>query len=312
MTGAVVEALARARGPRGGDIVVVSAAPSPWLDTVIAAARELAPVRIVSPAAWRFAARLARAAALGATDRQYRAQFAARAALDALAARRLHSASMVISSSLAARRTFAAAHQLGPATVLLLDLPHLRTLHKDLDAASLAEPSSRFLRRFRASPRWVARQEAEIVLADLVLCRSSYAAAAIKTLARRIAICEPTSHATLTAGGSDILLAGGATSRAGLLIAAEACARLGRRLLARRCDGTEIARHPAIHWLDGPPPPVAAVVAPARCEAYPPEIRAALAAGIPVLASEAAAAPGARIVTPTPTALATALLDALG
>jgi hypothetical protein len=57
----------------------------------------------------------------------------------------------------------------------VLDVPLLRALHRDLDRAAAVWPERSFLRRFRA-PSWaIARQEAERVLADLVLVRGAYA-----------------------------------------------------------------------------------------------------------------------------------------
>ena len=186
-------------------IVLVAPEPAAWIAPVAAAALRAGPVVIFAPWAlppaltalssaaplrrraltvapvrtlpgWIAVEALARLWSRSRTDRQMRARFALRGAVDALAARWLpRGCEVVIAPALAARRTFAEAIVRGAATVLVEDLPSLRALHADLDAAAARHPAARFLGHFRASPAVVAAQEAERVLARCVLVRSHHA-----------------------------------------------------------------------------------------------------------------------------------------
>lgn len=195
---------------------------------------------------------------------------------------------VVVAPTLAARATFAAAHRLGLRTVLALDLPLLEDLHADLDRAAAAEPASAFLRNFRAEPQHVARQEAELRLADVIVVRGP---AALARLALRGLVATTTEPAlrpgqrlTHDAAGP-LLLAGAATARAGMTRAIAIARREGRALAARRGGGTE-AHHddPIVRWIGRAEGlAVRAVVSTAVCEAYPWEVAAAEVAGIPVI-----------------------------
>ncbi len=309
-------------------IAMISAAPGNALAPLAEACSEVAPVERWSPLAlpgWlgrvpgplgRYAARraqpmpllpraphlLATDAALRAwardrTDRRYRADFLLRAAIDAWAAGlvRRRRPRMVIAPSLAARRTFAAARAVGAATVLVLDVPLLRALHRDLDRAAARWPERAFLRRFRA-PSWaIARQEAERVMADLILVRGAYAHALCladgvpEARLARLPERPPPALPTPLARTGRIRLAGLAGARPGVDTALAAARALGLELVVRVGEGTEpagLARLPGVATDDGP---ADAIVCPAVCETYPDLVRAT---GVPVIASPMASADG--------------------
>ena len=340
-------------------IVVVAPEPARWIDPVVAAegggaAAVWAPWAMpprsadLPGAAGRFGRRRQQAGAdsiaawplvelamrlwsRGRVDRQLRASFATRAAADLWAAARLRRRAVqtVIAPSLGARAAFAEARRRGARTVLVCDLPLLRRLHRDLDLAAEQYPARRFLRRYRADHAVIARQESELVLADVVLVRGAYAREACLELGvepdRIVAMppsvtarparqdpAAPPAAPPQTAARPDIahsrrltppapaagaiLLAGLAAARHGVDAALEAVAARGRTLWVRVGEGTEpedlltrpgVARAPAAAYerLEG----VAAVIAPAWCECYPPEVAMAVALGVPVIASRAAA-----------------------
>ncbi len=331
-------------------IAIVSAAPGDGLAALAEACREAAPVERWAPLAlpgWlarapgplgRYAARrtapgqgpgpgpsaphlLAAEAALRGwardrTDRRYRAEFLLRAAIDAWAADlvRRRRPRLVIAPSLAARRTFAAARAAGAATVLVLDVPLLRALHRDLDRAARRWPERAFLRRFRA-PSWaIARQEAERVMADLILVRGPYAHALClaggipEARLARLPQRPPRALPTPLAPTGRIRLAGLAAARHGVDTALAAARALGLELVVRIGEGTEpagLARLPGVATDAGP---VDAIVCPAICETYPDEVRAS---GVPVIASPMASADGGGPDPFDPGAFADAIRDRL-
>ena len=335
------------RSSSAAPIAIVSAAPGDALAPLAEACGEVAPVERWTPLAlpgWlarapgplgRYAARRAgpgprlpraphllaadaalRAWARARTDRRYRADFVLRAAIDAWAAGlvRRHRPRIVIAPSLAARRTFAAARAAGAATVLVLDVPLLRALHRDLDRAARRWPERAFLRRFRA-PSWaIARQEAERVMADLILVRGAYAHAlclADGLPEARLARLPRRPGPVLPAPGAPtgrVRLAGLAAARHGVDTALAAARALGLELVVRVGEGTEpaeLARLPGVATDDGP---VDAIVCPAICETYPELVRAS---GVPVIASPMASADGAGPDPFDPGAFAGAIRDQL-
>ena len=246
-------------------------------------------------------AELALAAWIGErTDRRLRGLFFRRAAVDRLAAARLartRDLRAVIAPSGAAERTFAAASRAGARTILLEDLPGLRQLHDDLDAAADRHPDCRFLRRFRAAPSTLARQEVEWAMADRLLIRSAFArsvrAAAGVAAERLIDWPDPLPAAAASRAAAHptrVLLAGLAAARHG---SCEALALLELRpdleLVVRAGEGLEPAGlldHPRVRrarpaelsHLDG----IGLVLAPAWCESNPDEIARAVSHGVPV------------------------------
>lgn len=277
-------------------IVVVASTTSRALDPLVAELRAADAVHVLSPP--RVLGVALRAWARGRTDRRYLAEFALRVAIDRWAAaqvRRLRP-SAVVACSLAARATLAIGKQLGARTELVLDLPLFRALHRDLDRAAERWPARAFLRRFRA-PSWaLARQEAERVLADRIHVRGAYARTlclADGIAASRIVALPAPPRPRITAPAiptGRIRLAGLAAARHGVDTALEVARALGKTLVVRVGDGTEpadLAHRPGIACDDGP---VDAIICPAICETYAPELRAI---GIPVIASPMASIDGA-------------------
>ena len=231
------------------------------------------------------------------TDRSYTAELALRRAIDVWAAREVQRRrpTTVVAPTLAARRTLAAARAIARA-ILVLDLPLLRALHRDLDRAAARWPARAFLRRYRA-PAWaIARQEAERVLADRILVRGPYA--------RRICLDDGVPEARLgdlpaapppevpapAARTGRVRLAGLAAARHGIDTALAAARHLGLTLVVRPGEGTEpaeLASLPGVATDDGP---ADAILCPAVCETYPPELRTR---AVPVVASLQASPPGA-------------------
>ncbi len=231
------------------------------------------------------------------TDRRYTAELALRLAIDAWTAQlvRRRRPSVVVASTLAARHTFAVARELGARCVLVLDLPLLRALHRDLDHAARVWPDRAFLRRYRA-PSWaIARQESERVLADHVIVRGAYARQLcvddgvpehrIEVLpARATATCSKPAVAT-----GRVRLAGIAAARHGIDTALAVTRALDLTLVVRTGEGTEpadLAAQPMVATDDGP---VDAVICPAVCETYAPELDVST---LPVIASPMASRDG--------------------
>lgn len=241
-----------------------------------------------------------RAWARDRTDRKYLGELALRVAIDAWAAREVarRRPKIVIANSLAARSTFAAARAIGASCVLVIDVPLLRALHRDLDRAADAWPTRAFLRNYRA-PTWaLARQEAERVLADLILVRGPYARSlciADGVPANRIAPLPMAAGPAITAPATPvgrIRLAGLAAARHGIDTALAAAQRLGVTLVVRSGEGTEpadLASRARVADVAHDRDPVDAIICPAVCETYAPELRAT---GIPVIASPMASRDG--------------------
>jgi hypothetical protein len=330
-------------------IAIVAPEPAPWLAPVIELALQAGPVRVLAPWAvrgrvpgwlparlrgfwqrrslavegldapvtlpgWALGEGALRAWAGQRVERTLAARFASRAAVDWLAARWLaargRGVRVVIAPSCAARHTFAAAARQGAAGFLIEDLPDIRGLHADLDAAAQVHPGCVFLRRYRASRAVIVRQEAERVLASAVVVRGQHAERERERqgLARaRILALEPDTRVAapprparhqgavpgVRAGTARVLLAGLAAARHGTMEALAAVrARPHLTLLVRPGEGMEPAdllAHPQVaaasederRHLRG----VDVVLAPAWCEAYLDEVALAERAGVPVVAT---------------------------
>jgi hypothetical protein len=340
-------------------IAIVAPEPAPWLVPVIEVALAAGPVRVLAPWATRAAlpgwlpARLRafwqrralivdgldapvtlpgwalgegalRAWAGARADRKLAARFGLRAAVDHMAARWLatrgRSVRVLVAPSCAAQHGFAAVAQQGGAGFLIEDLPDIRGLHADLDAAARVHPGCAFLRRYRASRAVIVRQEAERALAGTLLVRGLYARRERERmgheLARVLALpgardagaAGAGAHAGpqtgAGAGRKRVLLAGLAAARHGTVEAlAAVAARPHLTLLVRPGEGMEPANllaHPQVavagpeqrrHLRD-----VDLVLAPAWCETYLDEVATAATLGVAVVATPRAAG----WVTPAP------------
>jgi hypothetical protein len=276
-------------------IFVVAPERSAWLEPL---RRSLGACHVFSPRALHLAAGVAsRAWARGAADRILALRFARRRIIGALAARALpRDATAVYAPSGAAERVFAVARARGIETVLVHDLPSIRELHEDLDEAAARFPDCRFLRRFRASRDELVRQESERALADRVLVRGAWARALVTSRCEanveRLPEDAPRLSPRLESPKAPAFwLAGFAAARNGTN---EALAMLDAlphaTLLVRAGEGTEPARllaHPRVRAATDLGE-ASAVIAPAWCESYSPEIDRAAALGIPVIATERA------------------------
>jgi hypothetical protein len=188
---------------------------------------------------------------------------------------------LVIAPSLAARELIACVNAAGASSAVFLDMPYLQTMHRDLDAASALQHGDRYLQHFRA-PGWaIARQRAELHLADFVLVRGDY-------VGNEVSLQNPDAHvikldsaasypgATSNAIEFDpspnapLLLAGIAAARNGCWPALQAAQQTNRILFVRRGEATEptFAQQPGLHWINDTCPPIGALVAPAICESY--------------------------------------------
>lgn len=309
-------------------IALVLAEPAPWTEALLAAIRQVGPTRVFAPwalpgahallparvrrfaerrtlegvdavPAWTVGEAALAAWARGRTDRQIRARFATRRWVGALARRWLPpDTRMVVAPALAARELFSQAPH--AVHVLLEDLPSIRELHLALDRAAADHPEQAFLRRFRAPARTVARQEAERVLAEVLVVRNRDAWARAEARGQ-VALAFPRGAAfgappAPGPRGDRVLLAGLAAARSGSVAARALLEALPTlTLLVRGGEGADPAllQHPRAReatrsereQLEG----VALVIAPALCETGAREIEQAARAGIPVVATSQAA-----------------------
>jgi hypothetical protein len=152
------------------------------------------------------------------------------------------------------------------------------------------------------------------VLADLVLVRGAYAHAcnvADGLDPRRLGVVPAVATPALAppaAPTGRLRLAGLAAARHGIDTALAAARQLGLELVVRIGDGSEpadLTRQPGVSTDAGP---VDAVICPAICETYAPEL---VAPGVPVIASPMASHDGAGPDPYDPDAFAAAIRDAI-
>lgn len=290
-------------------IMVVASEPAGWLDPLLARLENpvlLAPWALPARLPGRFLGRRYRPGARwqpgwtaveaalalwsrGRTDRQMEARFQLRALTDAWASRMLPpGVEQVYAPSCAAWRTFARARKLGAQTILVEDLPSLRELQDDLDRAAARHPDCRFLRRYRADRGRLVRQESERALSHRLLLRGLHARA-LRGRGEELAGPAPS---PMRREAGRLCLAGLATGRNGSNEALALLERLpGLELEVQAGEGLEPAgllAHPRVRARQGAPAGEL-VLAPAWCESYPPEVGAALAAGLPVIGTRQAA-----------------------
>lgn len=298
-------------------LALVAPEPADWVERVLEALVDQdQPVVAFAPWApggaqgrrvgWGAADVALRAWARRGVDQRMRGRIARRQMVDRLASRHLPAdVTRVVAPSLSARRTFAAARPRGVQTVLVEDLPGLRDLHADLDAAAERWPDSSFLRRFRAPAAWIAEQEAERVLAHLLVVTSAHAAAH-RASGSRIAGLDLGAGPGPAVTGNDparrrigagpprrVLLAGPAVARNGTNEALTAIdARPDLALVIRPAEGLEPAallKHPRVQVateaeharLEG----IDVVLAPAWCEGRFRQVDLAADLGLPVIAT---------------------------
>jgi hypothetical protein len=218
----------------------------------------------------------------------------------------------VVAPSLCALRTFASTR--AARHVLVEDLPGLRGLHEDLDAAAHALPDCNFLRNFRAPAHCMVRQEQEYVLASEIRVRSRWAQKRVRRSGvdpSRIALVKTPRAARGPVLVGDrrsphVLLAGTSASRFGLEVALEALKALPELTLwCRRGDGSsERGRtSPRVRWSEESLPPLRAVIAPSWVESAPIEMEQAAQSDIPVIGTVRALGwlePSERVVEITP------------
>lgn len=285
-------------------IAVIAPEPAAWLDHLLGGLE--GDVRVIR--LWPVVRRAGTAWARGRADRRIAARFALRQQLDRLAARWLpDGVEVVYAPSLAARRTFAeAARRPHPVRCHLIeDLPDLRQLHADLDRAAAVHPDAKFLLRYRADRRYLATQEAERALADVLHVRGDFAASVRRAAGHtsdRVTILgdHPAVAPRRQPPRPDqpmLLLAGLATARAGTYEALSALdAMPSATLLVRAGEGLEpvsLLSHPRVRTA-GPREVIQlrdidVVIAPSWCEAHLPELASAAARGIPIVATARAA-----------------------
>ena len=196
-------------------------------------------------------------------------------------------------------------------SVLMTRLPMI-LLQARLDAAAAAHPEHATLTDFRA-PGWLAEAEAEALAgADWIITPHAEIAALFGDRAIRVPWQVPAVRSRAPVHGRRIVFPGPTVARKGAHTLRDAAAFLGLEVvpLGAELEGPAFWRGvrtvPAGDWSG-----VAAVVQPALVEEQPRRLLAALAAGIPVIATPACGIeprPGLYLIPPDDT---TALIDAL-
>jgi hypothetical protein len=175
--------------------------------------------------------------------------------------------------------------------VLMTRLP-MAVLQARLDAAFAAHPDRRTLADYRADPDLAAAEADALAAADAVVTPHAEIAALFGERAVRLAWSRPAAPAIAPRLGAAFAFPGPTVARKGAFELRDAALRLGAavRPLGAELEGpgfwsgvTVDTPATAAAWLDG----VRAVVAPALAEAAPRRLLAALAAGVPVIATPA-------------------------
>jgi len=325
-------------------IAVVAPEPAPWVEALARAPQALLgdagrqPLLLFAP--WRVPGWRAVDGALGHCLRGWTAlemakRLSWRAAIDQAAARLMPAdVAAVVAPSCGALASLAAATRRGASAILVEDLPLFRQLHADLDEAARRHPECGLLARYRAPAERIVRQEREHAVADRILVRGQFAAERHLAAGHRVRPLGGVEAAPVGVTRDErgagprlrLLLAGAPCGRSGVVEALGAVAALpGAVLLVRPSDAMEpagllarasvrLASPSEVSRLAG----VDAVIAPAPCESYPPEVARAAALGVPVIATRRAAGPvdlataGAEIEPFDVEGLVAALRDRLG
>jgi hypothetical protein len=190
-------------------------------------------------------------------------------------------------------------------SVLMTRLP-MAEIQARLDAAALAHPERRTLSDFRADPDLVATEAEALAAADSIVTPHAEIAELFGKHAVRLEWSMPKALPRTAAGvPRRIAFPGPTLARKGAYELREAARALDLEIVltgnelegAGFWDGIRIRRADGSNWLDG----VMAVVQPALLEEAPRALLAALASGIPVLATKACGLgerPGVTIVPP--------------
>ena len=175
--------------------------------------------------------------------------------------------------------------------VLMTRLP-IGVLQARLDTFAAAHPDRATLADYRADP-WLAEAEAHaLAAADEIVTPHTEIAALFGARARLLDWKVPAAPARPPRHGDVFAFPGPTVARKGAFELREACRQLGVRLRPTGAElegpgfwtGVELApAEPGASWLDG----VRAVVQPALAEATPRRLLEALAAGVPVIATDA-------------------------
>lgn len=243
--------------------------------------------------AWFTAAELlTRALARGRTAATLRNRVHLRALADRATAhhlRRDRSPRLVVAPSLAARRTFAAAHSLGARCLLLEDMPDFDGLVDGLDTLAVHHPHAHFLRNHRPRAQDHARQRAERWQADAIAVRGGVSWHRLGPRTTRVQLPRTRTTAEHTPG-PDIAFAGPPLARAGstaLLPLLEALPTCTVRVLpGPRSEPEALLQHPRVRVdasLDG----VGVVLSLGPLESHPRAVGEALDRGIPVVGTRA-------------------------
>ncbi len=244
-------------------------------------------------AAWFTAAELAaRAYARGRAAPTFAARFRLRALAGNAAAARLTrgpTPDLVVAPSFSARRPFAASAQ--AQHLLLEDQPDLDGLVDGLDALARQHPQAAFLNNHR--PRFAdhVTQRAERWQADAIAVRGRVAAARLGNRRPVLRLCMPTPTVGGTRGDT-VLWPGPLLARSGAMhLPALLTAVPTLKIRAQRAGIVEpesLASHPRVELSSTPSlEDIGAVLSLGALESHPRAVTLALAAGLPVVGTEA-------------------------
>ncbi len=197
-------------------------------------------------------------------------------------------------------------------SVLMTRLP-LAVLQARLDAACAAHPERATLADFRA-PAWLADAEAEaLAAADAIVTPHAEIAGLFGGKARLLPWRRPPPAASPPRPGDVFAFPGPTVARKGAFELREAALALGARVrpLGAELEGPGFWRGVAVDGGDAGLDGVCAVVHPALAEAAPRRLLAALAAGVPVIATAACGLPPQPGLTLVPMGDAAALAAAM-
>jgi hypothetical protein len=198
--------------------------------------------------------------------------------------------------------------------VLMTRLP-IRELQKRLDAAAQHHPERTTLADFRAPPEIAAWEDEALEAADEIVSPHAELTASYGKRAVPLAWRMPSQSVGEPARGARIAFPGPTIARKGAFELRDAARRLGIEVVPLGNEleggdfwsGVRLAPPDAKNWLSG----ISAVVQPAVIEESPRKLLAALANGIPVIATRACGLPPQRGLTIIPAGDIDALVEAI-